>query len=162
MKSVLLVRHAKSSWEQEGQNDFDRPLNARGHKDAPKMAERLLNRNISIDAFISSTANRAFTTAGYFAKAYGVAQSAIIRVPSLYHASVPVFYDVISKADNGFNSIALFSHNPGITEFVNTLTATRVDDMPTCAIFAVHVLTDDWKQFESAAKEYWFFDYPKA
>ncbi|RFM30622.1 SixA phosphatase family protein [Deminuibacter soli] len=163
MKSLLVIRHAKSSWDNTEQKDFDRPLNARGHRDAPEMASRLLKKNIVIDAFIASTANRAFSTAGYFADAYQVAHSAIIRVPALYHAGVPVFYDVVKGADNAFDTIAIFSHNPGITDFVNTLTpSTRIDDMPTCAIFAVQTDITDWKDFQTAVKRFWFFDYPKA
>jgi phosphohistidine phosphatase len=68
MKTLLLIRHAKSSWDTPSQKDFDRPLNDRGHHDAPAMAERLLDKGIKIDAFISSTANRALTTARYFAR----------------------------------------------------------------------------------------------
>lgn len=162
MKSILVIRHAKSSWEYADQKDFDRPLNTRGHRDAPEMAKRLLDKNIAIDAFISSTANRAFTTASYFADAYRVARSSIVRVPALYHAASPVFYDVISKTDPELNSIAIFSHNPGITDFVNSLTNTRVDDMPTCAIFAVHAAIDNWADFAQGEKRFWFFDYPKA
>lgn len=143
-------------------NDFDRPLNDRGHRDAPIMAKRLLDKQISIDAFISSTAKRAFTTATYFAEAYGLKEKNIIKVPELHHAAASVFYNVIGKVDNAYNTIAVFSHNPGISEFVNELTDTKIDDMPTCGIFAVTVHTDNWKDFLSAKKDFWFFDYPKA
>ncbi|MGC5317030.1 SixA phosphatase family protein, partial [Escherichia coli] len=68
MKQLIIVRHAKSSWANIGMSDFERPLNERGNRDAPEMANRLINRNVAIDAFVSSTANRALTTAIYFAK----------------------------------------------------------------------------------------------
>jgi len=162
MKQLLVIRHAKSSWDFSTLSDFERPLNERGHKDAPHMAKRLLDKGIVIDAFISSTAKRAFTTAGYFAKAYGKEEKSIIQVPELYHAAIPVFYDVITETDSQLNTIAIFSHNPGITSFVNELTKTRIDDMPTCGIFAVTVHSDIWSDFKNSKKEFWFFDYPKS
>lgn len=162
MKQLILIRHAKSSWDFSVLNDFDRPLNERGHKDAPMMSKRLLDKKIAIDAFISSTAKRAFTTAAYFADMYDVKEKNIIKVPELYHAASAVFYDVIKKVDNNLNTIAVFSHNPGITDFVNQLTNTRIDDMPTCGVFAVIIKTECWKDFANAEKAFWFFDYPKA
>jgi phosphohistidine phosphatase len=162
MKSVLIIRHAKSSWDHVLQKDFDRPLNERGYKDAPAMAKRLLEKNIAIDAFISSPAARAYTTAAYFAKCYGKKEQDIITVPALYEAAAQVFYNVIKKTDDVFDDIAIFAHNPGITDFVNGLTTTRIDSMPTCAIFVVRADINSWKDFEKAKKTFWFFDYPKA
>jgi phosphohistidine phosphatase len=70
MKSILMIRHAKSSWDDPGQPDFDRPLNERGKQDAPSMAKRLLEKSVAIDAFISSPAKRARKTASLFAAEY--------------------------------------------------------------------------------------------
>ena len=162
MKQLLIIRHAKSSWDISTLNDFDRPLNARGHDDAPMMAKRLLDKKISIDAFVSSTAKRALTTAAYFAETYEAKENAIIKTPELYHASSKDFYEVIKKINDKFNSIAIFSHNPGITDFVNDLTKTKIDNMPTCGVFAVKVNINSWKDFADAKKEFLFFDYPKA
>jgi phosphohistidine phosphatase len=162
MKQLLIIRHAKSSWDLATLNDFDRPLNERGLSDAPTMGKRLLDKHVQIDAFISSTAKRAFTTATLIAETFGLKQKEIIKVPELYHAAPTVFYKVITQVDDKYNSIAIFSHNPGITEFVNQLTNTRIDDMPTCGIFAVTINADNWKDFAEADKSFWFFDYPKA
>lgn len=162
MKHVLLVRHAKSSWDNADTTDFDRPLNDRGKEDAPKMAQRLLEKEVSIDAFISSPAKRAKKTASLFAKEYDLDKDEIILVPELYHPSSDVFYAAIAQAPDDAKSIAIFSHNPGITDFVNELTNARVDDMPTCAVFAVKADVKQWSQFKEAKKEFWFFDYPKA
>ncbi|MEN9685534.1 MAG: hypothetical protein RLZZ28_1320 [Bacteroidota bacterium] len=161
MKQLFIIRHAKSSWAVSGQNDFDRPLNERGMKDAPLMAKRLLEANMKIEAFVSSPANRALTTATYFAWVYHQDPEKIMTYPKLYHAYPPVFYEVIVKLSDKFHSVALFAHNPGITDFVNELTYTRIDDMPTCGIFAVSADTAHWKGFKNAAKEFLFFDYPK-
>lgn len=144
-----------------GQQDFDRPLNDRGHRDAPIMAKRVIEKGVSIDLFISSPAMRAITTAGYFAEAYHVDKEKIKTFRQLYHAPPAVFYEVAGSVEDRFNTVAIFSHNPGITAFVNELTHTRIDNMPTCAVFAVKADIEHWCDFESAQKALWFFDYPK-
>ena len=162
MKQLLIIRHAKSSWDFSVLNDFDRPLNERGQRDAPMMAKRLLSKHVEIDAFISSTAKRAFATAGYFAEAYGLKEKNIIKLPELYHAAPATFFEAIKKVDNGYDTIAIFSHNPGITSFVNELTDIKIDNMPTCGVFAIAIASDAWSLFVEAEKKFLFFDYPKA
>lgn len=162
MKQLLIVRHAKSSWDFININDIDRPLNERGNKDAPAMAKRLLKKDIDIDLFVSSPAKRAFTTSILFAEAYDHKAKHIVKEDALYDASSAAFYRVVSRLPDHVKSVALFSHNPGITDFVNSLTPTRIDDMPTCAIYAIKVDIKHWSEFESAEKAFWFFDYPKA
>ena len=161
MKTVLLVRHAKSSWDDITLSDFERPLNDRGKKNAPEMAERLLKKDIAIDAFISSPAKRAKKTAEAFAKVYKQDKDAVMLIPSLYEAQHENFLKAIEEAPRKASHIALFSHNPGITDFVNTLTEVRIDNMPTCSVFAVKVAIDDWREFQAARKEFYFFDFPK-
>lgn len=162
MKTLILIRHAKSSWADPGQNDFDRPLNERGKKDAPEMAARLHQRIPVIDLFLSSTAKRARKTAAFFAEAYGVEKEAIQLAPSLYMAGIPEFQAQLTALPDTVESVALFSHNYGITAFANTLSTVRVDDMPTCSFYAVRFKCDHWKDIETAETEFLFFDYPKA
>ena len=126
------------------------------------MAKRLLEKDIEINGFISSPALRAITTCTYFAKAYGKKESDIITYNDLYNARPLIFLKAIKNANEALNSIAIFAHNPGITEFANELTDTKIDDMPTCGIFAIKAEIEHWKDFESAEKTFWFFDYPKA
>jgi len=158
----MLIRHAKSDWNDASLSDFDRPLNERGKSDAPVMAHRLLDKQIKIDAFISSPARRARRTAAIFAKEYGQKKEDIILVDELYLAAAETFFDVVSKAKDKFDSIAVFSHNPGITDFANQLTDARIDNIPTCGIFAVTIDCKHWAEFKHAKKEFWFFDYPKS
>ena len=80
----------------------------------------------------------------------------------MYGATSEVFYEMISKLDDELDNIAIFSHNPGITDFANDLTETRIDNIPTCGIFAVKIDTKHWNDFKEAKKEFWFMDYPKA
>jgi phosphohistidine phosphatase len=161
-KILLVVRHAKSSWDITDLNDFERPLNDRGKKDAPQMAKRLIDKNIPVDAFVSSPAKRAKKTAELFCETYGKSEEAIVYVSKLYHAPVEVFYEVVDGLYDSFNTVAIFSHNPGITEFVNTLTdEVNIDNLPTCGVCAVQVKIKKWSDFKKAKKEFLFFDYPK-
>lgn len=162
MKQLFIIRHAKSSWEIGVLSDFERTLNERGHNDALMMAKRLLDKKIDLDLLISSPAKRAYTTATYFAEAYKKNEDDILKVDELYHAMPNVFYTTIASLNDNCNSVAIFSHNSGITDFVNELTKTQIDDMPTCGIFAVKIDTNIWSNFAKAKKEFWFFDYPKA
>ena len=161
MKTLLLIRHAKSSWDDPTQNDFDRPLNTRGLKDAPMMAKRLRDKKIKIDAFISSPANRAKKTCTLFMETFGTDDNRLILQSQLYLATPVVFFETISKFDSSIEHAAIFSHNSGITEFANHLTHIKIDNMPTCSVFAVKVDVRSWTDFKKAQKEFWFFDYPK-
>lgn len=162
MKTLIIIRHAKSSWANIGEKDFDRPLNERGKKDAHEMAEKLLASNMKIDAFVSSPAKRAKKTCKAFMEVYGVEKDDIILLDELYNAPATIFYKVTTQLNNNYNSVALFAHNPGISEFANSLCENvDVDDMPTCTVFAVEIPIDDWKDFKTAEKTFLFFKYPK-
>ncbi len=161
MKTLLIIRHAKAE-SAFALNDFERPLNERGKKDATVMAARVQARKITIDAFISSPAKRAKKTATLFCETMGGKADDVIYISALYHAPAEIFYSVIKDAADEYNSIAIFAHNPGITHFVNELSETiRLNNMPTCAVFAVKVNCNSWKDFASAKKELLLFDYPK-
>jgi phosphohistidine phosphatase len=161
MKTLLIIRHAKAE-SVFTLHDFERPLNDRGKNDAPEMADRLRIKKIKIDAFVSSPATRALQTAKYFAKAYNKETADIILITSLYHAAPEVFFEVVNDLDDAFERVAIFAHNPGITEFVNELEAgIRIDNMPTCGVFSVQSNASRWIDFKKSKKEYLFFDYPK-
>jgi phosphohistidine phosphatase len=162
VKTLLIIRHAKSSWDDPAMSDVDRPLNERGKRDAPAMARRLIKADIDIDRFVSSPAKRARQTAELFVHEFGKKEKKIRYVPELYNATSPVFDSVVNGLDDEDDTVAIFSHNPGITAFANSLTAVRLDDMPTCAIFAVKSDTRHWTDFRAAGPQFWFFDYPKA
>ena len=161
MKHLILVRHAKSDWGNASLSDFDRPLNERGKHDAPLMAERLKDKKIAIDAFVASPAKRAAKTAKFFAEAFKKGKEDIVFKEELYLASTDIFFEVMEKLPADWNSVAVFSHNEGITDFANQLTNARIDNIPTCGVFAVKIDCDNWKDFRKAKKEFLFFDYPK-
>ena len=156
MKALILIRHAKSSWETIT-DDFNRPLNERGKYDAPEMARRLLNEKIVIDSFISSPAKRAKKTARLFMDEFQVSKEEVILIPELYNAAASVFLNVISNLDKSNNTVAIFAHNPGISDFANSITTFKIDDMPTCGVFAIKINTDNWEDFETAEKEFFFY-----
>jgi phosphohistidine phosphatase len=162
MKTLYIIRHAKSSWANFNQSDFERPLNDRGNENAPEMAKRLLNKKIKIDAFISSPALRARQTCEHFCKVYEVDKKEIIFKDALYHAPESTIKNIVAQTDDQFESIAVFTHNPGITDYVNTLVEdVYIDNMPTCGIFAVTADIDNWGDFDKSKKTFLFFDYPK-
>jgi len=161
MKTLLVIRHAKSSWDVATVSDFERSLNERGKRDVPVMAQRLLDKKIAIDAFVSSPAKRAKKTAELFCNAYNKNKEDIILISTLYHCTPEIFFDVVEMLDENYKTVAIFSHNPGITEFVNELADdVIINNMPTCSIFAIQINITKWKDFSKAKKELLFFDYP--
>ena len=100
MKTLYVVRHAKSSWGDLTQPDFDRPLNDRGQRNAPEMAHRLLSRGISIDAFVTSTAKRAMQTSLHFISVFGRKPEELILREDLYHAPPEVYFSVVAQQDD--------------------------------------------------------------
>ena len=161
MKTILLVRHAKSAWNEPSLPDFERKLTQQGKSDAKMMANRLLEKGIEIDFFLSSSAKRARKTAKIFMEEFETNEKKLKLLPSLYEASVKDFYDVIENIDDEEETVAVFSHNPTITHFANSLDCTPVYEMPTCSVYAIKVNTKHWKDFRLAEKTFLFFDYPK-
>jgi phosphohistidine phosphatase len=162
MKTLLVVRHAKSSWSALGQADFDRPLNDRGHRDAPVMAQRMKARGLNPQMLITSTANRAKTTCKYFSEVFSSPAIQTLELNQLYHAPKHVFFEVLSSQPDEVACIFIFAHNPGITDFVNALTKNvALDNMPTCSCFAVRSFAESWRDITPENTELFFFDYPK-
>ena len=161
MKTLFLIRHAKSSWENITLPDIERPLNERGKYDAPLMAKKLKDKKIEIDAFVSSPAKRAKKTAEIFMDVLGAKEKKLVLVPSLYEARPENYYDTIENLKDKHDTVALFAHNPGITDFINSLECSPVYDMPTCGVYAFTIKTKNWKGFKAAPKEFLFFDFPK-
>jgi phosphohistidine phosphatase len=162
MKIIYFNRHAKSDWSNEGLNDFDRPLNDRGLRDAPIMGKRLKARKEVIDLFVSSPANRAISTARLMAQEYGYPLEKIVEVDSLYLPSVRDFFRAVADMNSSLISIILFAHNPGITDVVEYLTNESLGNIPTCGIAKVEFpLADSWGEISGGTGKLIFFDYPK-
>ncbi|MXV15393.1 SixA phosphatase family protein [Hufsiella ginkgonis] len=161
MKSILLVRHAKSDWEGRNLSDFERPLNARGHRDAPMMATRLMKSKILPQKIVSSPAVRAWTTAGYFAEAWGIDRQSIQPCPAIYEASVNTLLETVNAFDNQYDLVALFGHNPGITMLTTALSGREIGNMPTCAVALIGFPFHDWREISFNTGDLRLFDFPK-
>ncbi len=161
-RRLVIIRHAKSSWANPLQSDFERPLNDRGEKDAPMMGERLKNRNIIPDLIIASKAKRAKQTAKKIAAAVGYDEEKIVWLNKLYHCIPSVFEETIYDTDNNVQTLFIVAHNPGISEFANELSPDfHIDLMPTCGIVGASFDAEEWNQFSSVKKTVFLYDYPK-
>lgn len=161
MKTLYLLRHAKSSWDNPDLKDFERPLADRGINDLPLMAERFKARNGQLDRIICSPAVRTKTTAKMFAKLIGFPSDEIGSNPELYFAGSNMFLKAASLLDNECGSAMLVGHNPAITEFVNEMAGSAIDNIPTCGLVQLSLPIDAWSDIEFSTAELVDFDYPK-
>src|SRR5437764_76560 len=150
MKTLILVRHAKSDWSHEGLSDLERPLNERGKKDAPEMANRTRKRISKIDLMVTSNAKRAKKTAKAFAEEYKYDKEAIQVEPKLYEDVASAYADVILSLSDKVETVAFFAHSPTITDYANSLCNVHTDSIPTCGVFAVQADVKSWKAFAEA------------
>lgn len=160
MKTVCFIRHAKSSWDQAGLSDIDRPLNIRGKTTAPIMAKILADKDITPDLIISSPAKRARQTAKAFRKQYGMSKSDTQFEPSIYGGDEQNIFDILRKVDNSRETVFVFGHNPTM----NYLAALFSEDhihVPTCGIMVVKLNITDWKSLQPDHKGLQVFIYPK-
>ncbi len=160
MKTLYLVRHAKSSWKQPELTDYERPLNNRGINDAPLMGKILSGKGITPDLIISSPAKRAAVTAKIISSAIGYPEKNIEFNNNIYDATGGELLKIISQTDNNYNSIMIFAHNPGLTILQNNLSDRFIDNIPTCGVVALQ-LGNSWNKAEINSAKFIFFEYPK-
>lgn len=156
-----MIRHAKSSWANPLQSDFERPLNERGKRDAPVMGQKLKELRLIPDLIISSSANRTRQTANKIADALGYDRAQIKWEEKLYHCIPSVFDEVLNDVADTVKTLFIVAHNPGITEFVNGLSdAFTVDNMPTCGVAGVLFDAKEWAEFAVVERKVILFEYP--
>jgi phosphohistidine phosphatase len=162
MKHLLLFRHAKSSWNDEGVLDFARTLAARGERDAPEMGARLRGRGIAVDLVLASPAARAKRTAALVAAPLGYAEQRIAFAPELYLASPAALLQAIGRQPDSVATLLVVGHNPGLTELANLLVAElNLDNLPTAGIVAIDCETEHWGTIGTAPRTLVFYDFPK-
>jgi phosphohistidine phosphatase len=162
VKQLTLVRHAKSDWSLPGQQDWDRPLNKRGQRDAPEMARRLRARKLKPDLVLASPAVRALTTAAIMARELKVPAAQVRQDERLYLASPADMLAVIRELGGTARHLMVFGHNPGITDFANRLSAgDQIDNLPTSGVFTATFDIDDWSALAWESGQDATFDYPK-
>ncbi len=161
MKTLYLVRHAKSDWSIENLHDIDRPLNARGYHNAHQMSFILKTKKFMPDLIISSPAIRAISTALIFSRNLDYNLSKIAIKKSLYESSVKDYIDCILGLSEDCRSVMIFGHNPIITDCANSLTKSFTEEIPTTGIVGIQSDVSKWKNILDQLNELIYFDFPK-
>ncbi|MCE2789150.1 MAG: histidine phosphatase family protein [Saprospiraceae bacterium] len=144
-RQIIFGRHAKSSWADPGQPDFDRPLNERGKKDSPLMAQRLSNAGVTPQAILASAAVRARQTAHAFAQQFKIEEQLF---PSLYHAAPDAYLDVLRSLSPDVQVVAVFGHNPGMSYIGELIPPGNIHHVPTCGLMLAEGSWDDWSELD--------------
>jgi phosphohistidine phosphatase len=160
MKTLLLVRHAKSDWGHHGLDDHERPLNGRGRRDAPEMGRRLAERGVAPDVILSSTAVRARTTAELIAEALGLADRVTLD-ERLYAASAEEVLRVVGELDGDLTVAMVVGHNPEMASLAHQFSE-EIHEMPTCAVAEYAFDVDAWYELEGAVPVSVWVDTPKS
>ena len=161
MKTLILNRHAKSDWNHPGLTDFNRPLNKRGLSNAPFMASKFKERNISVDFIFSSPANRAKTTAEFFIKELGISKEKVIFEREIYSDGISFIRNTLPNLSNNINTIMFFGHNPDLSALVTYYTSETQIYLPSCGIAIINFEISDWKDIDSINGTLEVFDFPK-
>jgi phosphohistidine phosphatase len=161
MKTLTIVRHAKSSWNNPKLSDRERPLNKRGERDAPTMGQRLGDAGVRPSLIASSPAVRAWTTARVIATQMSYPVEFLMRENNLYLASLHNLLDIVAEQDEGFQSLLIVAHNPGLTDLANFLCPGLTDNLPTAGVVSLNIDQDHWKLHDQPQTELVLHDYPK-
>lgn len=161
MKTLYLLRHAKSSWSFDELSDQERPLNDRGRDDAPAMGQALAKRRICPDVIVSSPAVRAMSTAVLVAREMQYPHDKIVVESGIYGADVDDFLAIIKDLPASAASALVVGHNPTITETANALSPSSLNEMPTAAVVCLRFACEQWAEVSKANAEFYFYDYPR-
>jgi phosphohistidine phosphatase len=148
MRTIYLIRHAKSSWDSPEIRDFDRPLNHRGIKDAAEMAELLVIKGVKPDLLVSSPAKRALTTASTFAEAFHLKEDEIAQNTDIYESNPLTILKIIRQWPDDASIVLIFGHNPTFTEVANYFARQYIDNIPTCGIVQVESTALSWREVD--------------
>ncbi len=161
MKTLYLVRHAKSSWKYPGLDDFERPLNKRGRKSAPLMGKILKKLKVTPDLVISSPANRAATTARIIAAKIKYPLEKIRYSEAIYEFSANAVIHFIEQIDNAADKVMVVGHNPALTDLANYFGDEPISNVPTCGVFCVDLDISSWTKIFEHRGKLKFFEFPK-
>lgn len=161
MKTLYLVRHAKSSWDNANTADFDRPLNKRGEKAAPFMAELMQKKCVSPDLILSSPANRALTTAEIFCETLEYPQEKIEQRIEIYEGGLNHMLQLVRRIPDNCSTTMLFGHNPTLTSFANFISGQHLENIVTCGVVRLDMNTDSWEETMMNSGELVWYEYPK-
>lgn len=160
-KQLILIRHAEANWGNGNLNDFDRTLTDQGLANATQMAQHLLKLNIKPSFIVSSPAVRALTTAKVFGNKWGISDQNIEQEKAIYEANEFNLLKLINSFNDQHDSIALFGHNPGISNFANLLCNNHIYDLPTCGVAVLQFFFESWNLISTNTGNIILFNYPK-
>lgn len=161
MKTLYIARHAKSSWDHEGATDFERPLNKRGHKDAPRMGAVLCGLGARPGLIRSSAALRAITTARYYADALEYPAEKIAVDAGMYGAGPIELIDIVVSFPDDVGEAMIVGHNPTMHMLAYRLAGFEAENLPTGGVVCVDLDVDTWKGVREARGRVRYFEYPK-
>ncbi len=161
MKTLYLVRHAKSSWDNANLADFDRPLNKRGLKAAPFMANLMRQKEVRPDLVLSSPANRALSTAETFCEILEYPVEKIEQRAEIYEGGLNHILTIVRAIPNTVSAPMLFGHNPTFTIFANFVTGTHLDNIVTCGVVRIAMHVESWQETGIDSGELEWYEYPK-
>lgn len=162
VKTLFLLRHAKSSWDFPELRDVERPLNTRGKQDAPLMGQWIKEHFAPPQLIISSHSVRTLATISKVAHELGVKGKEVRTDEKLFHASAAMIRKVMQAVSEEVESLMLVGHNPGFTDFANSLCPKHaVENIPTCGLYVVRFHSNSWKEATSGTAEFLCFQYPK-
>ncbi len=161
MLTLTIVRHAKSSWDNRNQADFDRPLNARGRRDAPRMGERLNESGFIPDDVVTSTAIRALETTHILCEKAGIPANQIKTEPRIYEATLATLQSIVESRPDTSQHLMIIGHNPGLESLCNYTDPGSVPIMTTCNIAHYELAINTWNQFDRACGRLQFHFTPK-
>jgi phosphohistidine phosphatase len=161
MKTLLIVRHAKSSWDSPGVDDFDRPLLEKGKKLASKAIDYLQNKKVLPDLILTSSARRALDTAILFSQGLGIPFEKITEEKRLYYAEAEQILDFLFDLPPETETVMIVGHNPTLTNFVNRYLDDKIDVLPTSGVVALKLNTDDWLHAGTCSISVDFMVFPK-
>jgi phosphohistidine phosphatase len=159
MKSVWLIRHAKSSWKVADLADVERPLNKRGNRDAPFIGKLLKKVGVQPDLILTSTAVRAHETGRLIANELHYPEDKIVVDERLYLAGVEEILNLIRTIDQSVSKLTVVGHNPGLTRAANAMSNFGIEKMPTCSVVGIDFNVSSWK--EVATGTLTMYEYPK-
>lgn len=161
MLTLTLVRHAKSSWDDPALDDFERPLNPRGRRDAPLMAARCVALGGAAPQLLSSPALRALSTARIFADELGIAFEQMQLEPRIYEASTETLMKLLRERREATPHLMLFGHNPGFSLLARRLAEVPFAEMPTCAVLRLALDATHWRDLTPGCGKVLAYLYPK-
>ena len=159
-RTLILIRHAKSSWKDTDLSDKERPLAGRGKRDAPMMGKRLAERQVKPDLILSSPAQRALATAKIIVNELGYNAKDIVVDERLYATDADALLAVIGEITDTLKCVMLFGHNPELSELAHQFSR-EIELLPTCAVAQFTFETASWANLGAAKPEDVVLDYPK-